>query len=87
MAWECGLPTFEVVGTGLAISYLKKASFTSLENIMKNALKFETLMLQALFAACAVVCLLVMGSMLTTKSTVYVAASHASVAAVTGAKS
>ena len=50
---------------------------------MKNVLKFETLMLQTLFTACAVVCVLVMGSMLTAKTTVYVAASHAPVAALT----
>ncbi|HEY0197885.1 MAG TPA: hypothetical protein VGC19_04985 [Rhodanobacter sp.] len=50
---------------------------------MKNAMKFETLMLQTLFTACALVCLLVLGSMLTAKTTVYVASSHAP-AAVAG---
>jgi hypothetical protein len=54
---------------------------------MKNVLKFETLMLQALFTACAVVCVLVMGSMLTAKSPAYAAASHAPVAAVTSSAS
>jgi hypothetical protein len=50
---------------------------------MKNAMKFETFMLQGLFTVCALVCLLVMGSMLTAKTTVYVASSHAPVAVAT----
>ncbi|WP_158884198.1 hypothetical protein [Rhodanobacter sp. L36] len=50
---------------------------------MKNAFKFETLMLQGLFAACALVCLLVVGSMLTAKTTFYAAASNAPVATLT----
>jgi hypothetical protein len=45
-------------------------------------MKFETLMLQTLFSACALVCLLAMGAMLTTKVPVSVAASHAPTAAV-----
>jgi hypothetical protein len=45
-------------------------------------MKFETLMLQTLFSTCALVCLLVMGAMLTTKVPVSVAASHAPAAAV-----
>jgi hypothetical protein len=52
------------------------------ENVMKNAMKIETLLLQGLFAACALICLLVMGSMLTAKTTVYVASSHAAPVAV-----
>ncbi|WP_170212234.1 hypothetical protein [Rhodanobacter glycinis] len=46
-------------------------------------MKFETLMLQTLFSACALICLLALGAMLTTKVPVSaVAASHAPVAAV-----
>lgn len=49
---------------------------------MKNVLKVETLLLQALFAASALVCVLVMGSMLTAKAPVFAASSHTPVAAV-----
>ena len=46
-------------------------------------MKFETLMLQTLFSACLLVCLLAMGAMLTTHVTVSkVAANHAPVAAI-----
>ncbi|MEP6899940.1 MAG: hypothetical protein ABI870_15555 [Rhodanobacter sp.] len=44
-------------------------------------MKYENLMLQTLFAVCALVCLLVLGSMLTAKPATYVASSHAPVAA------
>lgn len=44
-------------------------------------MKFETLMLQTLFSACALVCLLAMGAMLTTKVPVSLAASQAPTAA------
>jgi hypothetical protein len=44
-------------------------------------MKFETLMLQTLFSACALVCLLAMGAMLTTKVPVSVATSHTPAAA------
>jgi hypothetical protein len=46
-------------------------------------MKFETLMLQTLFSACALVCLLAMGAMLTAKVPVSaVTVSHAPVAVV-----
>ena len=45
-------------------------------------MKFETLMLQTLFSPCALVCLLAMGAMLTTKVSVSVAAGHAPATAV-----
>lgn len=45
-------------------------------------MKFETLMLHSLFAACMLVCVLTFGSMLTSKTTVQnVATHHAPVAA------
>ncbi|HEY8681774.1 MAG TPA: hypothetical protein VIM06_01265 [Rhodanobacter sp.] len=45
-------------------------------------MKYETLMLQTLFSACLLVCLLVMGAMLTSKAPVStVAVHHAPVAA------
>ncbi len=45
-------------------------------------MKFETLMLHSLFAACLAVCLLVLGAMLTTHVPVAsVASSHASTSA------
>ena len=45
-------------------------------------MKFETLMLHSLFAACLLVCVLTFGSMLTTKSSApNLAANHAHVAA------
>jgi hypothetical protein len=53
---------------------------------MKNVLKIETILLQAMFAVCASVCLLVMGSMLTAKSPV-VAANHAPAAVVASTNS
>ncbi|MBB6188352.1 hypothetical protein [Rhodanobacter sp. MP7CTX1] len=41
-------------------------------------MKFETLMLHSLFAACLLICVLTLGAMLTTQTTVSnVAASHA----------
>ncbi len=41
-------------------------------------MKYENLMLQSLFSACLLVCVLVMGAMLTTRTTVpSVATSHA----------
>jgi hypothetical protein len=67
----------------LAIQYSKASIPEAKENTMKNAMKFETFMLQGLFTVCALVCLLVMGSMLTAKTTVYVASSHAPVAVPT----
>ncbi|MBB6242540.1 hypothetical protein [Rhodanobacter sp. MP1X3] len=46
-------------------------------------MKFETLMLQSLFAACLLICLLTLGAMLTSQITVpSVAVSHAPVAAI-----
>lgn len=46
-------------------------------------MKFETLMLQSLFAACLLVCLLTLGGMLTSQANVSkVASSHAPVAVV-----
>ncbi|MGH8158583.1 MAG: hypothetical protein ACREPQ_10735 [Rhodanobacter sp.] len=46
-------------------------------------MKFETLMLQTLFSACLLVCVLAMGAMLTTHVTVAkVAVNHAYVQAV-----
>jgi hypothetical protein len=46
-------------------------------------MKFETLMLHSLFAACMLVCLLTLGAMLTSPTTVPdIAASHAPVAAI-----
>ncbi|GAB2549944.1 hypothetical protein [Rhodanobacter koreensis] len=49
-------------------------------------MKFETLMLQTLFSACLLVCVLAMGAMLTTHVTVAkVAAGQAHVQAVTNA--
>lgn len=45
-------------------------------------MKFETLMLQSLFGACLLVCVLVLGAMLTSQATLSsVAVSHAPVAA------
>ncbi|GAB2543380.1 hypothetical protein [Rhodanobacter koreensis] len=47
-------------------------------------MKFETLMLQSLFAVCLLICVFTLGAMLTSQTTVSkVAASHAPVAAVT----
>jgi hypothetical protein len=78
MAWKCGFSRFGSVGTPLAI-HLLKASFP---HDWRTTMKFETLMLQTLFSACALVCLLAMGAMLTTKVPVSVAASHAPAAEV-----
>jgi hypothetical protein len=48
-------------------------------------MKFETLMLQSLFLACLLVCLLTLGAMLTSHITPSnIATSHAPVAAMTG---
>jgi hypothetical protein len=48
----------------------------------RTTMKFETLMLHSLFAACLLVCLLVLGAMLTTHATVpSVAGTHASTSA------
>jgi hypothetical protein len=45
-------------------------------------MKFETLMLHSLFAACVLVCLLALGAMLTTHATVAnVASNHAATSA------
>jgi hypothetical protein len=80
MAWECGFPAFRVVGMLLANNY-SKASFP---HARRTAMKYETLMLQTIFSACMLVCLLVMGAMLTSKTPVSTAAvSHAPVAVVT----
>ncbi len=48
-------------------------------------MKFETLMLQSLFAACLLICVLTLGAMLTSQVTVSnnVAVNHAPVPAVT----
>jgi hypothetical protein len=47
-------------------------------------MKFETLMLHSLFAACLLLCVLTLGAMLTSQATISsTAASHAPVAAVT----
>lgn len=49
-------------------------------------MKFETLMLQTLFGACLLVCLLVLGAMLTSQPTVAsVASSHVSTATTASA--
>jgi hypothetical protein len=46
-------------------------------------MKFETLMLHSLFAACMLICLLTLGAMLTLPAAVpNIAASHAPVAAI-----
>jgi hypothetical protein len=46
-------------------------------------MKFETLMLQSLFAICLLICVSTLGAMVTSQTTVSrVAASHAPVAAV-----
>ena len=66
--------------------YLESLIPSAKENAMKNVLKIEALMMQALFAASALICVLVMGSMLTAKAPVYAAASHAPVVAVTASK-
>jgi hypothetical protein len=60
MAWKCGFPGLGGVGTVLAIS-LSKASFP---HSRRTAMKFETLMLQSLFTACMLVCVLTVGGML-----------------------
>jgi hypothetical protein len=78
MAWQCGFPGSVAVGTTLAIPFLK-ASFT---HSRRTAMKFESLMLQSLFGACLLICVLVVGAMLTSPVT-SVAASHAPVAATT----
>jgi hypothetical protein len=49
-------------------------------------MKFESLMLQSLFGACLLICVLVVGAMLTSPTT-SVAASHAPVAATTASAS
>lgn len=51
-------------------------------------MKFETLMLHSLFAACMLVCVLVLGAMLTSHVAVAsVAISHAPVTAIAGSAS
>jgi hypothetical protein len=51
-------------------------------------MKFETVLLQLLFSACALVCLLVMGSMIIAKAPAVTASvSHAPVAAVMASRS
>jgi hypothetical protein len=47
-------------GTGLAITTSK----ASIHCLRRNAMKFETLMLQSLFAACLVICVTTLGAML-----------------------
>ena len=49
-------------------------------------MKFETLMLQSLFAICLLICLLTLGSMLVSPApAAHLAASHTAVAAVANA--
>jgi len=60
MAWECGFPRRVGVGTVLALS-ISKASFI---DSRRTVMKFETLMLQSLFTACLLVCVLTVGGML-----------------------
>lgn len=63
-------------GTGFAMSFLK------LHHFKENAMKFETLMLQTLFSACLLVCVLTFGAMLTSHpSSSMAAAAHRTVAA------
>ncbi|HZX70883.1 MAG TPA: hypothetical protein VFE77_08685 [Rhodanobacter sp.] len=51
-------------------------------------MKFETLMLQSLFIACLLICLLTLGALLTSPTTVSnIAASHAPVAAAASSAS
>ncbi|WP_168170828.1 hypothetical protein [Rhodanobacter sp. C01] len=51
-------------------------------------MKFETLMLQSLFAICLLICVSTLGAMLTSQPTVSkVAANHAPVAAATNSAS
>lgn len=49
-------------------------------------MKFESLMLQSLFGACLLICVLVVGAMLTSPAT-SVTASHAPIAAATASAS
>jgi hypothetical protein len=78
MAQQCGFPRMNFVGTSFAI-YLSKASFPDLR---RTTMKFETLMLQGLFAICLLVCVLTFGAMLVTSSaSTNAVANHAPVAA------
>jgi hypothetical protein len=78
MAWQCGSPSYEAIGTALAIQ-LSKASF---HHSRRTAMKFESLMLHSLFGACLLICVLVLGAMLTAPTGVPNAvASHAQVSA------
>jgi hypothetical protein len=74
LAQECGVPGISSFGTTLATPWLK----ASIPKPRRTTMKFETLMLHSLFAACLLVCVLVLGAMLTTRATVAsIASNHA----------
>jgi hypothetical protein len=83
MAWQHGLLGYGAVGTALALLILE-SFIPSLPR--RTTMKFESLMLQSLFGACLLICVLVVGAMLTSPTT-SVAASHAPVAATTASAS
>jgi hypothetical protein len=78
MAQPRGLRGIAALGTRLAIS-TSKASIT---HARRDTMKFENLMLQGFFAAGLLVCVLVLGGMLTTHTSAPAAvAAHAAVVA------
>lgn len=58
-----------MAGTAFAMSGLQPTKTT------ENAMKYETLMLQVLFSACLIVCVLTLGAMLTSHPATSVASS------------
>jgi len=60
MAWECGPSSVRRLGT----SYATSPSKASVTYLRRAAMKFETLMLNSLFAACLVICVATLGAML-----------------------
>jgi hypothetical protein len=78
MVQEYAVAGISSFGTTLASSCLK----ASIPMPRRTTMKFETLMLHSLFAACVLVCLLALGAMLTTHATVAnVASNHAATSA------
>jgi len=82
MAQECGLREIRGNGTDLAIYPVRLPSEDFLPRSRRTAMKFETLMLHSLFAACLLVCVLTFGAMLVSPTASNIAATPAPVATI-----
>jgi hypothetical protein len=79
-----GLAGFVALGPSFAITLSK----TSFPHTRRTTMKFETVILQSLFAACLLVCLLTLGAMLAPHTTASnIAANHAPVTTSAGSAS